>query len=239
MSAQDTNKVVMITGAPGNIGRGVVKKFADTGAALVLIDRSKEACEALAEDMLSGHDCLSLGADIGKVEDMDAVAEAIKARYGRVDVVAHIAGGFGMGDPVHALNMDMFEKMMYLNARLTYVTCGRMARLMVETGTKGSIVAVLARAGLQGGKNMAAYTASKAAAERIVQSMALELREHDIRVNGIMPSTVDTPQNRKDMPNADFSKWVTPDQIADAITFLASDAASAISGASLPVYNKA
>jgi NAD(P)-dependent dehydrogenase (short-subunit alcohol dehydrogenase family) len=98
---------------------------------------------------------------------------------------------------------------------------------------------VLARAALKGSKDHSAYTASKAAAQRIVESMAAELRDHGINVNGVLPSTIDTPANREAMPNADFNKWVKPAEIADAIAFLASPAAKAIHGVSLEVYNRA
>ena len=236
---QFDGKVVMVTGAAGSIGSVVVKKFAEEGAKVVLVDHSGKAQTVADElgDTLS--DYLVVTGDIGEVETMDHMVEEAVAKFSQIDALAHVAGGFSMGDPVHAVNVDVFEKMMYINARLTYVTCGRVAKHMVDKGVKGTITAVLARAGLSGGKNMAAYSASKAAAERIVQSMAQELKDHDIRVNGVMPSIVDTEPNRKDMPKADFSKWVTPEQIADVIAFLSSPAASSITGGSIPVYNKA
>lgn len=236
---QFDGKVMMVTGAAGSIGSVVVKKFAEEGAKVVLVDHSGKAQKVADElgDTLTEY--LVVTGDIGQVETMDDMVEKAVAKFGQIDALAHVAGGFSMGDPVHAVNVDVFEKMMYINARLTYVTCGRVAKHMVDKGVNGTITAVLARAGLSGGKNMAAYSASKAAAERIVQSMAQELKEHDIRVNGVMPSIVDTEPNRKDMPKADFSKWVTPEQIADVIAFLSSPAASSITGGSIPVYNKA
>lgn len=239
MSGAFENKVIMITGAAGNLGRAVVEKFASEGAKLALIDMKVEYLEKMLQDIgFAAENALLLSGDMGKPEDADGVVKAAENKFGTIDVLAHIAGGFAMGEPVHEAPLSVFEKMMYLNAQLTWVICGRVAKHMVEKGTAGAIVAVLARAGLRGGKNMAAYTASKAAAQRIVESMALELRDHNIRINGVMPSIIDTPVNRKDMPNADFSKWVAPSQLADVIAFLSSDAASAISGDSLEVYNK-
>lgn len=238
MSGQFSGKTVMITGAAGAVGSAVVRKFAGEGANLVLVDLHREGAEKLAQD-LGLSSVLILAADMGQPDAADDAVTQAEARFGAIHALAHIAGGFAMGDPVHAGNIDVFERMIYLNARLTYVACGRVARSMVEKEVAGSIVAVLARSGLKGGKNMAAYTASKAAAQRIIESMAQELMPHNIRVNGIMPSTVDTPANRRDMPNADFSKWVSPTQLAEAIAFLSSDAASAITGESLGVYHKA
>ncbi|MCA9895294.1 MAG: SDR family NAD(P)-dependent oxidoreductase [Anaerolineae bacterium] len=236
---QFDGKVVMITGAAGGIGSAVVEKFAREGAKVVLADRSGESYDKVVS-RLGGQigDYLIVSGDIGQVDVVDEMVEKAIAKFGQIDALAHIAGGFSMGDPVHAVNVDVFEKMMYINARLTYVICGRVAKHMVESGVHGTITAVLARAGLTGGKNMAAYSASKAAAERIIQSMAQELKDHDIRVNGVMPSIVDTEPNRNDMPKADFSKWVTPAQIADVIAFLSSPAGSSVTGGSIPVYNK-
>lgn len=239
MSGIFANKVVMVTGAAGNLGRAVVEKCAAEAAKLVLIDMKTEFLEKMLQDIGVAPDtALLLSGDLGKPDDADAIVKAAEEKFGTIDVLAHIAGGYAAGDAVHEAPLSVFEKMMYLNAQLTWVIGGRVAKHMVEKGVAGAIVAVLARAALRGGKGMAAYTASKAAAQRIIESMALELRDYNIRVNGVMPSIIDTPINRKEMPNADFSKWVSPAQLANVIAFLASDAASAISGDSLEVYNK-
>lgn len=240
MPGQFDGKVVMVTGAAGAVARGVLEKFAAEGATLALVDVRQERLEQAVQEVGDrlGRHTLQTG-DLGDVEQTDAVIQRIVSELGRIDTLVHIAGGFAAGTPVHETGIDVFEKMIYLNARLTYVACGRVARYMVQQGIPGTMVAVLARSALQGSKGTAAYSASKAAAQRIVESMAAELREHGIRINGVMPSIADTPANRKAMPNADFSKWVTPQQIAEAIAFLASDAASAISGDSLAVYHDA
>jgi NAD(P)-dependent dehydrogenase (short-subunit alcohol dehydrogenase family) len=232
-------KTVMITGAGGAVGRVVARYFAEQGARLVLVDRSKDILQSLMDDYkVPKARYLLASADLGKPAEVEKVIRAVERRYKTIDLLTHIAGGFTMGDPVHTAPLDVFTQMMYINAQVTYVTCGLVARHMVDKGVKGSIVAILAKAGQRGARKMGAYTASKAAAERIIQTMALELSEHNIRVNGIMPSTIDTPANRKDMPTADFNKWVTPQQIADVVAFLGSDAASAITGDSLEVFHK-
>jgi NAD(P)-dependent dehydrogenase (short-subunit alcohol dehydrogenase family) len=239
MTGQFAGKTVLITGAAGNVGRAVVQKFAAEGAQLVLVDSKQEYLDSMLKEANIQNPVLSVTGDLGKPEDTDTVVKAAAAKFGTIDILAHIAGGFAAGQPVHESPLSVFEKMMYLNAQLTYVVGGRVAKHMVEKGVAGSIICVLARSALKGAKNSGAYTASKAAAQRIMESMALELRDNNIRVNGIMPSIIDTPANRKDMPNADFSKWVTTAQVADVIAFLASDAASSISGDSIEVYNKA
>ncbi|MCA9911818.1 MAG: SDR family oxidoreductase [Anaerolineae bacterium] len=237
---QFAGKTVMITGAAGAIAGGVVEKFAAEGANLVLVDHSEDKLKQRVEawgDALGEYRIVA--GDLGKPEDVDLAIQQAEAAFGHIDVLAHIAGGFAMGDPVHEADISVFEKMIYLNARLTFITCGRVAKHMVEKGVQGCIIGITARPAQGAAPRMAAYAASKAAAQRILESMAKELMEHNIRVNGLAPSVVDTPANRADMPNADFSKWVTPAQIADTIAFLASDAASAISGQNIGIYNKA
>lgn len=230
----------MVTGAAGNLANGVVRKFASEGATLALVDRHAEGMEKRAAewgDLLG--DYAIIEGDLGEPEAVQQVLQQVVERFGRIDALVHTVGGFAMGDPVHEADVSVYDKMMFLNARVLFITLGAVAKHMVDNQVEGSILAVLARSGLKGSKNAAAYAASKAAAQRIVESMALELKDHNIRVNGVMPSLIDTPPNRAEMPNADFSKWVTPEQLADAIAFLTSDAARAISGESLGVYNKA
>ena len=225
------NKVILISGANGGLGQGVVEHFRGLGVRLALIERKAEASASADQIILS--------ADVTDPASMQAAIAQVTAHFGRIDGYVHTVGGYAAGQPVHALDLDAWDKMMLLNARSVYVAAGSVARYMVEAQIPGSIVVVLARAALKGGKNMAAYTASKAAAQRIVESMAAELGEHGVRVNAVLPGTIDTDANRAAMPNADFSKWVQPTQIAAAIAFLISDAASATSGDSLAVYGQA
>lgn len=239
MSNRFVDKVVMITGAAGNLGEGVLREFAAEGAKLVLVARNKEKLMQQIESMdIELGEYLLEKADLGVVEEVDALVKRVEDHFGKIDVLVHTAGGFDMGKPVHEAGIDIWERMMYLNARLTYVTLGRVAKHMVDNIVEGKIISVLARPGLKGSKNMSAYSASKAAAQRVIESMGAELKEHNINVNGVMPSIIDTPPNRKDMPNADFSKWVTPKMVADVILFLASDGAVSINGDSLEVYHK-
>lgn len=234
------NKVVMITGAGGGVADGIVTKFANEGAKLVLVDRDHDKMQARIDelgDVVS--DYLIVGGNLGDPDEVDKVVTQAIEKFGRIDTLAHTVGGFAAGSPVHETDVSVLEQQFFLNTKILFITLGRVAKHMVDDGVEGSIVAILARTGLSGAKNTAAYAASKAAAQRIVESMALELKEHNIRVNGVMPSPADTPANRDAMPNADFDKWVTPEQIADAIAFLASDASVAISGQAIGVYNKA
>lgn len=232
-------KVVIVTGATGNVGSAVVRAFAEAGARIALVDRNADQIASLITEL--GGDTESykgFPADLNSAEAVDNLINHVIDHFGQIDALVHTVGGFRMGDPVHAARMDTFDLMMNLNARMLYLVCGKVAAYMVETATPGSITAVIARSHAKGAKNQAAYTASKAAAARIIESMALELRDHNIRVNGVSPSIVDTPPNRESMPNADFDKWVKPEEIGDLMVFLASDAASAIMGANIEISGR-
>ncbi|MBL8131297.1 MAG: SDR family NAD(P)-dependent oxidoreductase [Anaerolineae bacterium] len=231
-----SGKVVMITGARGNLGSAAARAFAAQGARLVLIDRNPGDCDTLAASL-----AVESHPDAGDLSDpasVDAILARAAGRFGGIDVLIHTVGGYAAGQPVHESGVEVLEQMFNLNVRPVYVTAGRVAAHMTARGQGGRIVIIAAKSGLKGQKNAAAYTASKAAVIRIVESMSLELRDMGINVNSILPSIIDTARNRQDMPNADFAKWVSPEQIADTLVYLASDAASAIHGASIEVSGR-
>ncbi len=231
MAADFTNKVVMVTGAGGNIGQAVARRFAAAGAKVVLVGRSESELTAVAQE-LNGMVGI---ADVTDPASLDALVKQVEGSYGKIDALAHTVGGYNAGTPVHESGLDVWDKMMNLNARSVYVSCGRVAKHMVDNKVNGRIIAILAKNAYKGTNNHAAYSASKAAAQRVLESMAAELGKLGITVNAIVPSTIDTPQNRAGSPNADYSKWVKPEEIADAILFLASDESRAINGVSLDI----
>lgn len=241
MAGELAGKVTVITGATGNVGRAVARRFAAEGARLVLVGRSQDALSALASALAAelNAECLPLVADVGDPAAVDALVSRVERDYGQIDALVHTVGGYEAGVPVTAGDLDLLDRLWTLNVRPVYITCGRVAHHMVERGVAGKIVVVLARSGLKGSTNHAPYTASKAAAQRIMESLSAEVREKGINVNGVLPSTIDTPENREAMPKADFSKWVSVDDLANTIAFLASDQANAIHGASIEVYNRA
>ena len=232
-----SGKVVAVTGASGNLGSVLVRQFAAEGARLVLLDRTAEKLQKLSAEL--GGESMSVTADLADPASVDQLIRDVEARFGQIDVLAHTVGGFESGATVYESEYEVMERMLNLNVRPVYVTAGRVARHMVEKSVRGKIVVVLARSGLKGFAGGSAYTASKAAAQRVVESLAAEVRDKGIHVNAVMPSTIDTPANRASMPNADFSKWVTPDDIANTILFLASDRGNAFYGSSLEVYGRA
>ncbi len=233
------DKVVLVTGAAGNLGSAVVRRFADAGAKIALVDRDRSRFQEIIRS-LNGKRTMYKGfvADLSKADRVQKLTDSIVDHFGQIDVLVHTVGGYAAGKPVHESGIDVLDQMLNLNVRPLYLLGGAVAAHMVEKKTQGSIVFILAKAGQQGSKNHAAYSASKAAATRIMESMAAELKDQSIRVNGVSPSTIDTPSNRKAMPDADASKWVTPVQLADAIAFLCSPAASGIYGTNLEVFGR-
>ena len=225
-------KTCLITGAAGNVGRAVGAAFASAGASLVLLDREVKSLRAAYGNQ--SERILLLEVDL---LDASVVAKAVGSalrRLGRVDVLCNIAGGFHMGHPVHETPEDTWELMLDLNAKSVINTARAVVPGMLAAG-HGKIVNIAALAGLGGKANMGAYSASKSAVIRLTESMSAELRDKGINVNCILPSIIDTPQNRADMPRADPRRWVSPEALADVVLFLASDRARAIHGAAIPV----
>jgi NAD(P)-dependent dehydrogenase (short-subunit alcohol dehydrogenase family) len=227
-----TGKTVLITGAAGNLGRVVAAAFADRGARLVLVDLRKEGLDSA----YPGEDDsrMKCAVDLLRPDAMAAAVAAAQQRFGSIDAVAAIAGGFHMGEPVHELPAAAWDRMMNLNARTLLNTVGAVVPGMLAQG-RGSIVTIGANAARQGMAQMGAYIAAKSAVIRLTESLSAELRDKGINVNCVMPSILDTPENRSAMPDADPGNWVAPEKLANVILFLASDEASAVHGASLPV----
>ena len=230
-NAEFAGKVILITGAAGNLGRAVAETFADRGASLVLADYSQEGLDSLVQE---GHKVQVDLTDEGSVARM---VEQVIDSQGQIDVLANIAGGFTMGPPLHETPAADWEFMMNLNARSVFYASKAVVPHMLGQGS-GNIVSVSARAAKEGKGKMGPYCASKAAVITLTESLAAEHKFNGINVNCILPGTIDTPQNRSDMPGADFSKWVPPQALADVIAFLASDAARCVTGAAIPVYGQ-
>ena len=230
-------RVVLITGAGGNLGRAVAAAFAADGASLALLDRNTGAIEetiAACSGQATAH---AFATDLIDPAAVAASVAAVMETFGRIDVLANIAGGFTMGPLVQDTEDRDWDFMMDLNARTVFNTCRRVIPHMLAQGG-GRIVNVSARAAAQGKGRMAPYCASKAAVITLTESLAAENRHTGINVNCILPGTIDTPQNRADMPDADFDHWVPPAALADVVFFLASDAARCVSGAAIPVYGQ-
>jgi NAD(P)-dependent dehydrogenase (short-subunit alcohol dehydrogenase family) len=217
-------RTVMVTGAAGHLGRAVGEAFADAGAKLVLLDVRSE----------NRADALFIQTDLLDPQSVQRAAHQALERFGRIDVLCNIAGAFRMGPPVHETSDADWNFLMDVNARSVLHTARAMVPLMLKSGG-GKIVNVGAYAAQRGVANMGGYVASKSALIRLTETMAAELREKNINVNCVLPTIIDTPDNRAAMPDADPRRWVAPQDLAAVILFLASDEARAIHGAALPV----
>jgi len=225
-------QVALITGAAGNLGRAVAAAFAAAGARLVLLDLDRRALEAAYGG--DGDIRLLVAANLGDAAAVDGAAAQALGRFGRIDALCNLAGGFRMGQRVDETTDDVWRLMLDLNAGSIIRTAHAVVPAMLAAG-RGKIVNVAAMGGTVGGAMMGAYAASKSAVIRLTESMSAELRDKGINVNCVLPSTIDTPPNRTSMPHADPRKWVAPEALADVILFLASNEARAINGAALPV----
>jgi NAD(P)-dependent dehydrogenase (short-subunit alcohol dehydrogenase family) len=232
------NKIVMITGATGNLGKATTQAFSSHGTrlALIALDASR-IYETFPEMMENEPKPLPLSVDLTSEEQVDTAVHKIIDAFGRIDILVNITGGYKGGTAIHETSGEDLNFLMNLNLRTTFNTSKAVVKHMLDQGS-GTIINIAARAGLSGAARMGAYSASKSAVIRLTESMAAELKHKGIRVNAILPGTIDTPQNREDMPDADFSRWVEPAAIADVILFLASHHARAITGASIPVYGR-
>jgi NAD(P)-dependent dehydrogenase (short-subunit alcohol dehydrogenase family) len=227
-----SGKTVLITGAGGNLGAALAAAFGAHGANLVLVDLK---AEALARAFGAGNEQRMLAPiDLTDQAQVDRLVGAAVDRFGRIDVLCNIAGGFRAGEPVHATTDATWKFLFDLNTRTLLHTVRAVVPRMLAAGG-GRIVNVGAFAAQKGVARMGAYTASKSAVIRLTEAMAAELRENNINVNCVLPTIIDTPENRASMPDADPARWVAPQDLANVIVFLASPAARALHGAAIPV----
>src|SRR5690242_20804860 len=227
-----SDKTVIITGAAGNLGKAVAQAFAEQGANLVLVDLKRESLERAfgAED-----DRRTFApANLLEFPETKRLAEAALRRYGRVDVLCNIAGGFRMGEAVHETSDENWNFLFDLNTKTVLNMVRAVVPHMLSAGG-GKIVNIGAFSAQKGVAQMGAYTASKSTVIRITEAMAAELRDKNINVNCVLPTIIDTPENRASMPKANPAKWIAPADLANVIVFLASDAARAVHGAAVPV----
>jgi NAD(P)-dependent dehydrogenase (short-subunit alcohol dehydrogenase family) len=222
-------KVVVVTGASGALGKVVAEVALARGARVAGIDHAPSQIPATPDRIELG------GVDLSDPGQAKKAIDAAAAHFGRLDALINIAGGFAFeaiveGDP------KTWQRMYALNV-LTALNASQSAIPHLQASNAGRIVNIGAMGALQAGAGMGAYAASKAGVHRLTEALAAEWKGR-ITVNAVLPSTIDTPANRASMPKADFKKWVTAEELAEVILFLASDAASAVTGALLPVSGR-
>ncbi len=228
--------VVVVAGGTGGLGKAVSLAFLEEDAKVVVSYRKEEEFAALKK--AAGAKAAALEGAVVDVTDERAAGEfvgGVLSRHGRVDALVNTVGGYVGGVKLWELETKVFETMLSLNLRSGYVLSRAVVPAMLKQ-KHGSIVNVAAKAAFDHGAGAAAYAASKAAAVAMMDSLAADVKGTGVRVNSILPSIIDTAANRQAMPNADFTVWPKPEEIAQVILFLCSDKAAVVHGAAVPVY---
>ena len=224
-----TGKIVLITGANGGLGTSVTRAFLDAGARVIGVSRSISDADFTNERFSGMPAELSQGVQVRKLVD------SVVAKWERLDGAIHLAGGFAGGQSVADTDDATLEKMLDMNYRSAFQVLRAVIPAMRRQGS-GRIVAIGSRSAVEPQGMLGAYSASKAALVSLIRTVARENSDRQITANVVLPVTMDTPANRAAMPDADFSKWIQPSQIASLLVHLTSDQGAAISGAVIPVY---
>lgn len=220
---------VLVTGGLGALGKSVGSVLSARGARIVLLDRAPATVVAGMTSVLGG-------VDLGdQASAASAVAQAAQS-LGGIDALVNVAGGF-QWETLSEGSIETWDKLYAMNLRTAVIAC-RAVLPHLQRQSSGRIVNVGALAAVKAGAGMGAYAASKAGVARLTEALAEELKDQSITVNAVLPSILDTPANRADMPDADVSRWVSTQSLGAVIAFLLSDDASAITGACLPVAGR-
>jgi NAD(P)-dependent dehydrogenase (short-subunit alcohol dehydrogenase family) len=229
----EMSRVFVITGASGVLGCAVAKAVVGQGCRVALIDHAQHTPHGLVD----GDNVLILGGiDLTDAGAAKAAIDAAAARFGGLDAVLNIAGGFSW-ETVEGGVSETWYRLFLLNVQTAANVC-RAAIPYLKVSKAGRIVNVGANGALKAALGMGAYAASKAGVHSLTQALAEELKSAGVTVNAVLPSIIDTPANRDDIPKADFSTWVTPDELTAVMLFLASEKASAVTGALIPVTGR-
>ena len=228
-----TTQRVVITGAAGVLGAAVARAFLTAGAKVALMDRAAASHDPL-KDAADAHVFLE-GVDLTDPAEARRAMEAAASKLGGIDVLVNIAGGFRW-ETIADGSLETWDFLYSINLKTALCACK--AALAHLPADRGRIINVGAAAAAKAGAGMGAYAASKAGVAKLTEALAEELKDKGINVNAVLPSIIDTPANRADMPKADFTRWVEPQALADVIMFLSSRAARAITGASISVSGR-
>ncbi|MGH8327829.1 MAG: SDR family NAD(P)-dependent oxidoreductase [Steroidobacteraceae bacterium] len=235
VTSSPRRRSVVVTGAFGNLGMAVAHSFREQGAAVALLDHAPPPARIAAE--FPAPHCVLGNVDLTQAVSAGTAMETVRETLGSIDVLVNIAGGFRW-QTLEQGDLDGWDAMFAINLK-TVVVASKAALPRLLESAAGRIINVGAGAAARpAGAGMGAYTASKAGVHKLTESLAQELKDRGVTVNAVLPGTIDTPRNRADMPDADFSRWVPPEAIAAVIAFLASEQAAAVTGALLPVYGR-
>ncbi len=226
-----TDKIALVTGANGGLGTSVTKALLDSGFAVVGL------APKIQQSDFDHPNFIALPAALDNLNAAKKAADTVIARFGKIDVLAHLVGGFAGSQTVADTDDATFQRMFDLNLNSAFHILRAVIPHMRKAGT-GRIIAIGSRAAEVPGASVGAYSASKAALVSLIRTVALENKDAGITANVILPGTMDTPANRKAMPAADVSQWVQPASVASLIVWLAGDAGKDVTGAAIPAYGR-
>ena len=236
---ENPNRFAVVTGGTGALGTAVVEAFLKKGYQVAVpytSERSIEPFERQLGDLKS--QVTSIRTNLMVEAEVQDFFRTVLDKFGQIDVLANVVGGFVGGIPVAEMDEEKWDFMMNLNLKSIFLCCKAVLPHMIER-QYGKIVNVSSRSGLSGSAGLSAYSASKSGVCVLTESIAEEVKDYGINANAILLSIIDTPANRQAMPDEDHSRWVSPSEIAKVILFLISDAAAIINGAAIPVYGRA
>jgi NAD(P)-dependent dehydrogenase (short-subunit alcohol dehydrogenase family) len=235
-----TGRIAIVTGGAGALGRATNRVLLDAGATVITTDTHAHGMHDLAasfpDDLRARF--TTVEADVATEEGAAAVVRRATEAYGGLDILVNIVGGYAGGPHIAETDLATWQQQITLNATTAFLMA-RAAIPAMQPGARGRIINVSSRVARTSPAGLGAYAVSKAAVITLTEVLANEVRDSGITVNPIMPSVIDTPANRRDMPDADFAAWVRPEQIGGVIRFLASEESGIISGAAIPVYGRA
>lgn len=235
------NKVALVTGATGALGKIVTRKLLENGARVAATYRTESRWNDLEQFVGALKSNLTeIRADVTDEPSVEKLAKTIIDKFGRIDFLLNIVGAYVGGTDIADTDLSQWDLMMNVNLKSAFLCAKTVLPHMVKQNY-GRVVNVSSRTAVEKSRRAksGAYAISKAGVIVLTETLADEVKNHDINVNCVMPSTIDTPNNRRNFPKANFSKWVDPNEIAEVMLFLLSDASKATSGACIPVYGKA
>jgi len=227
-----SNRIVLVTGGTGALGSSITKAFVESNATVIssyVYDREEPSTQTENKSSIQ-----LIKADITK-EEVDRLVSTVMDKYGHIDILVNVVGGYIGAKSIVKLDEKEWDLMMAMNLKSAFLISKHVTKHMVAS-KYGKIIHISSKKGLHAEGSDSAYAASKSGLIRLVESLSEETKESNINVNCIMPIIIDTQANRKAMPNADFNKWVKPDDLANVVLFLSSEEAKTITGAAIPTF---
>ena len=240
-----SNKTILITGGTGALGRNLLKSFLFQNPKTIIVTyRNEKEMQDLKTDLFKTNDYSSenvstiidfIKIDISKDNDIKKLISYISEKYGQIHILINVVGGYIGGKSILEITESEWDKMIDINLKSAFLISKNVIPVMV-TNRYGKLVHISSRSGIKAQGNDAAYASSKAALIRFIESVSEDVKDYNININCVLPTIIDTEANRKAMPNADYSRWVKPEDLSNVILFLCSDDSKIINGSAIPTY---